>query len=190
MTTETLSLQKDQKIDLTKGNSALKVVCVGLGWDVNSGNAAAFDLDAFCALIKEGKLHDGSKSVIYFRNLTGPGVSHSGDNLTGAGEGDDEMITVKLTDVPVEVTEIQFFVNIYEARARSQRFGSVKNAFIRLFDGETKQEIAKYDLTEDFSNFTGVKMGRMYKHNGEWKFEALGVGVNGDINEIITAATA
>lgn len=188
-----INLQKDQKVDLTKGNPALVIICCGLGWDVNQGNAAAFDLDAFAIALKEKKVYTkDAGSLLYFNSpklngkpaILNGAVVHSGDNLTGQGDGDDETITVELEKVPQDVEELKFFVNIYEAQSRSQRFGSVKNAFIRLYDGSTNQELCKYDLSEDFSNYTGVLMGRMYRHNGEWKFEALGQGVNGDITSI------
>lgn len=182
-----LSLVKGQKIDLTKGNSSLTKLGLGLGWDVNAGNGAAFDLDAFALLLKGGKLFDGNNGVVFFNNISSHGVSHSGDNLTGQGDGDDETIFVDLSAVPADVEEIQLCVNIFDAQTRSQNFGMVKNAFIRAYDANTQQELAKYDLSEDYSMNNCVIFGRVYRHNGEWKFEAMGVGTNGSIIDVASA---
>ncbi len=179
----TLSLEKGQKVDLTKSNPGLKIAHVGLGWDVNTSGGNAFDLDAFALLTTNGKL-PSNNHVVYFRNLKGPGVEHTGDNLTGAGDGDDETIKVKLAEIPVGVDEVHICVNIYEAQSRRQNFGQVKNAFIRIYDAETQQELLKYDLNEDYSAFSGMVMGKLYRKDGEWKFQAVGEGKNGDINSI------
>lgn len=170
---ETVNLDKGQRVDLTKENPGLTKVTVGLGWDVgNSSNA--FDLDAF-AVPKGG-------SIVYFGALTGPGLKHHGDNLTGAGDGDDELIDVDLS--AVQKDEIFICVNIYKAGERHQNFGQVKNAFLRIFKTGTTEELLKYDLSEDYSGFTGIVMGKLYKKDGEWKFQAIGEGKNGDINAI------
>lgn len=182
--TTAISLVKGQKIDLTKGNATLTKLGLGLGWDVNTGNSSAFDLDAFALLLKEGKLYNSANGVVYFNNTASFGVSHSGDNLTGAGDGDDETIMIDFSQVPADVEEIQLCVNIFEANARSQNFGMVRNAFIRAYDANTQQELAKYDLSEDYSMNNCVIFGRVYRHNGEWKFQAMGVGTDGSIADV------
>lgn len=185
---ESLVLSKGEKLDITKGNAGLTSVKLGLGWDVNAGNDSQYDLDASAILLNAaGKVVGPSiaASVVYFGNLKIGGVIHAGDNLTGAGDGDDEVIEVKIADVAAEVEKIVFVVNIYQAEARSQRFGKVKNAFIRAFDGVSGAEFGRYDLSEDYSAATGVLMGQLYRHNGEWKFETLGEGITGDLNAIV-----
>lgn len=189
-TTTGLNLTKGERVDLTKTNPQLKVAHVGLGWDVNASGGAAFDLDAFALLLgADKKLVEGAKGVIFFNNKDGAGVKHMGDNLTGAGDGDDETIKLTLANLPPTCEEIILGVNIYEATTRNQKFGQVNNAFIRIYDGEgdPKNSIMKYDLSEDFSTFTGVLMGKLYKKDGEWKFQAMGEGKNGTIADISAA---
>lgn len=176
-----VNLEKGGKVDLTKNNPGLKKLSIGLGWDVKQGSGAAFDLDAFALLLMAGKFTD-PKNLIYFNNKVGVGILHHGDNLTGAGDGDDETISLELATLTSE--EIILGVNIYQADTRKQNFGQVKNAFIRAYDAETKQELAKYDLSEDSSSATGFVLGRVYKHNGEWKFEAVGTAKNGNLAQI------
>ena len=180
-----LNLTKGEKVDLTKTHPGLALVHVGCGWDVAAaGNA--FDLDVSAVLLK-GDKSVPDKGVIFFNNKVGHGLEHMGDNLTGVGEGDDETIKVNLATVPADVENIAIIVNIYEARSRNQNFGQVKNAFVRVYDPISGGELAKYDLSEDYSAFTGMIMGRLYRHNGEWKFQAMGNGANGNINEICEA---
>ena len=172
-----VSLQKGQKVSLTKGNPGLKNVVVGLGWDVNAFDTGGdFDLDAaaFC-LTDSGKVSD-QKDFVFFGNLTHPsgGIQHLGDNLTGAGDGDDEQIKIDLSKVPADITKIAFTVTIYEAEARHQNFGQVSNAFVRIFNEATGEELLRYDLGEDFSIETAVVVAELYRHNGEWKFNAIG----------------
>ena len=183
MSTVSISLDKGQKIDITKNNPSLKKVSVGLGWDV-SNSSSAFDLDASAYLLQGGKLYQGEKGVIYFRHLEANGVKHSGDNLTGQGDGDDEVISLDFDVVPAEVEEVVVYVNIYQATERHQNFGQVKNAFVRLFETETGNELAKFDLSEDFSAATAVEFAKVYRHNGEWKFNAIGNPSNGTIADI------
>lgn len=178
-----LSLAKGEKTDLTKANPGLDKVSVGLGWDA-SNNGNPFDLDAFALLLKGGKLQDRGNSVVFYNNKNAPGVKHLGDNLTGAGEGDDETIEITLSALPAEVDEVVLAVNIYEASSRNERFGQVKNSTIHLYETSTKKELLRFDLNEDYSSYTGVLMGRLYKKDGEWKFQSIGEGVNGDINAI------
>lgn len=182
-----LSLVKGQRIDLTKG-TGLKIAAVGLGWDVGDN----FDLDAFAIALRDGKIKDTPADVLYFGSpkvggkpvLFNGGLTHSGDNLTGAGAGDDETILIDFSKLPADVTEVVIAVNIYEANNRRQNFGMVNNAFVRVYDFETKQEICKYDLTEDYSAQTALVTGKLYKKDGEWKFAALGEGKVGDINDV------
>ena len=179
-----VSLQKGQKVSLTKDNPGLKKVVVGLGWDVNAfDTGGAFDLDAAAFLLGDsGKVAD-SDDFVFYRNLThsSGSVVHQGDNLTGIGDGDDEQIKVDLSKVPDSVTKIAFTVTIYEAEQRRQNFGQVNNAFIRIYNEETGEEMIRYDLGEDFSIETAAVFGELYKNGGEWKFNAIGNGFQGGL---------
>ena len=179
-----INLSKGQKVSLTKGNPGLKNIMVGLGWDVNAFDTGAdFDLDAAAFMLGSSGRCPTDKEFIFYGNLehTTGAVKHMGDNLTGEGEGDDEQIEVKLTDVPANVERIAFTVTIYEAEARRQNFGQVSNAYIRIVDKDTNQELIHYDLGEDFSIETAIVVGELYKHNGEWKFNAIGSGFQGGL---------
>ena len=179
-----VSLQKGQKVSLTKDNPGLKKVVVGLGWDVNAFDTGGdFDLDAAAFLLGDsGKVAD-SDDFVFYRNLThsSGSVVHQGDNLTGNGDGDDEQIKVDLSKVPDSVTKIAFTVTIYEAEQRRQNFGQVNNAFIRIYNEETGEEMIRYDLGEDFSIETAAVFGELYKNGGEWKFNAIGNGFQGGL---------
>ena len=179
-----VSLQKGQKVSLTKDNPGLKKVIVGLGWDVNAFDTGGdFDLDAAAFLLGDsGKVAD-SNDFVFYRNLTHPSgsVVHQGDNLTGVGDGDDEQIKVDLSKVPDNITKIAFTVTIYEAEQRRQNFGQVSNAFIRIYNEETGEEMIRYDLGEDFSIETAAVFGELYKNGGEWKFNAIGNGFQGGL---------
>ena len=179
-----ISLKKGQKVSLTKGNPGLKNVVVGLGWDTNAYDTGSdFDLDAaaFC-LTDSGKVAS-QNDFVFFGNLSHPSgaITHLGDNLTGAGDGDDEQIKIDLSKVPAEITKIAFTVTIYEAEARRQNFGQVSNAFVRIFDENTGEELLRYDLGEDFSIETAVVFGELYKNGDEWKFNAIGSGYQGGL---------
>lgn len=180
---ETVNLEKGERVDLTKTNPGLKKVNVGLGWDVAGANAASYDLDAFAFSLVGGKLVDGPRSILYFGNKKCTGMEHGGDNLTGVGDGDDETIKIDLDALPGD--ECYIGVNIYQAESKKQNFGQVKNAFGRLYDADSNQELMKYDLSEDYSKFTAIVVGKLYKKDGEWKFQAIGEGKNGDINKIV-----
>ena len=173
-----LNLQKGARMDLTKGKN-LKHVKIGLGWDVPVySNSKTFDLDASLFLLQEsGKAKDIS-DVVYFNNLThySGAVVHHGDNLTGDGEGDDEVIDVFFEMIPQGVTRIAVTATIHEADTKEQNFGMVKNAYLRIDNGETGEKIAQFDLGEKFSTETAVVVGELYLYNGEWKFEAVGSG--------------
>jgi tellurium resistance protein TerD len=184
-TTAGINLQKGEKVDLTKSNPGLKIVCIGMGWDLKDGKV--FDLDAYALLCKDGKLidpNDGNKSICFFNNLTLPGVSHSGDNRTGAGDGDDETITIEFAKLPAECNEIYIGVNIYNDA--SANFGQVEKSFCRAYNGEdaTKADIIRYDLNEDFGRVNNIIFGKLYQHNGEWKFQALGDPKTGTIADV------
>ena len=189
-----VSLQKGQKISLKKSDgSGLKKVMVGLGWDeaqqTARGLRALFaakpqDIDCDASVIlcgADGKLLSKTinQTCVYYNNLRHPSgaVVHQGDNLTGGGEGDDEQIMVDLSLLPAEVSKLVFVVNIYDANVRNQHFGMIRNAFIRLVDLSTRNEICRFNLTEDYSGKTGMVVGEIYKHGGEWKFNAIGQGV-------------
>ena len=179
-----INLSKGQKVSLTKGNPGLKNIMVGLGWDVNAFDTGAdFDLDASVFLCGANGKCPTEKEFIFYGNLKHPSesVEHMGDNLTGGGEGDDEQIMIDLTKVPANIEKIAFTVTIYEADARRQNFGQVSNAFIRIVDQSNGQELIRYDLGEDFSIETAVVVGELYKHNVEWKFNAIGSGFQGGL---------
>ena len=182
-----MSLQKGQKISLTKGNEGLSKVIIGLGWDeaakskgglfgsLFGSSGPAIDCDASAFVLQNGKLTD-KKDIVYFGNLkhyTGT-VQHMGDNLTGAGEGDDEQIVVDLARVPAEYDRIVLVVNIYQAVQRRQHFGMIQNAFIRIVDARNNQEMCRYNLSENYDNMTAMIFGEVYRNNGEWKFNAIG----------------
>ncbi len=182
-----ISLQKGQKVSLSKTSEGLSKVVVGLGWDeVQRSRGGLFapkpkpiDCDASALLLKNGKLA-GVSDMVYFSNLkhSSKTVQHMGDNLTGAGDGDDEQIVVDLAKVPSEYDKIVIVVNIYQANQRHQHFGMIKNAFIRLVDSRNNNEILKYDLTDNYSDMTAMIFGEIYRHEGEWKFSAIGQGTN------------
>ena len=179
-----ISLTKGQKVDLTKNNPGLKNVLVGLGWDINRFDSGSdFDLDASAFLVQENGKVSGDQDFIFYSNLEQPSgaVVHLGDNRTGAGDGDDEQITVDLSKVPENIARIAFTVTIYDAESRRQNFGQVANAFIRLVNADTDEEIVRYDLGEDFSIETAMVVGELYRHNGEWKFNAIGSGYQGGL---------
>ncbi len=179
-----ISLQKGQKVDLTKGNPTLKHVLVGLGWDVNRYDGGfAFDLDASAFLLGANGQTPNTDAFIFYGNLKHPSgaVEHMGDNLTGEGDGDDEQIMVDLTKIPDSIEKIAFTVTIYEAEERRQNFGQVDNSFIRIVDNDTGKELIRYDLGEDFSIETAIVVGEIYRHGGGWKFNAVGSGFQGGL---------
>lgn len=182
-----VNLQKGQKVDLTKGNAGLKSLVVGLGWDEAPKKFSLFskqediDCDASAILITEstGKLA-GPIDVVYYGQLRhrSGAIRHCGDNLTGAGDGDDEQIIVELNRVPADYNKIVFVVTIYQARERKQQFGMIRNAFIRIVDADTGSELCKYNLSENYEGKTAMIFGEVYRYNGEWKFGAIGEPTN------------
>ncbi len=179
-----ISLQKGQKVSLTKDNPGLQKVVVGLGWDVNQFDTGGdFDLDAAAFLLADNGRVPDQADFIFFGNLADPSgsVQHLGDNLTGVGDGDDEQIKVNLASVPAGVSKIAFTVTIYDAEQRQQNFGQVNNAFIRIYNEENGEELVRYDLGEDFSIETAIVFGELYKNGNEWKFNAIGSGYQGGL---------
>ena len=178
-----VNLQKGQKVELRKSNGgALRRVMVGLGWDEAQRKGGFFapkpadiDCDASAFLCAGGRLM-GTEDVVYFGNLRHKtkAVQHMGDNLTGAGEGDDEQILVNLEDLPERYDKVVFVVNIYQAMQRGQHFGMIQNAFIRICDAETNLELCKYNLSEKYDGMTAMVFGELYRHKGTWKFNAIG----------------
>ncbi|MBQ3969712.1 MAG: TerD family protein [Clostridia bacterium] len=190
-----VTLQKGQKVSLSKENPGLSKIVVGLGWDEakpQGGFLSMFkavqniDCDASAFLLQNGKLIDKS-DIVYFGNLShkSRSVQHMGDNLTGAGDGDDEQIVINLNQVPAQYDRIVIVVNIYAAYQRKQHFGMISNAFIRIVNAANNQEMLKYNLTENYNNMTAMIFGEIYRHNGEWKFGAVGSGTNdGSITDL------
>jgi tellurium resistance protein TerD len=173
-----VSLSKGGNVSLTKEAPGLTAVVVGLGWDVRTTTGSDFDLDASALLASQESKVLSDQHFVFFNNLKSPdgSVEHTGDNLTGEGEGDDEQIKVNLATVPAEVSKIVFPVSIYDADNRQQSFGQVRNAFIRIVNQADNNEIARYDLSEDASTETAMVFGELYRHGEEWKFRAVGQG--------------
>lgn len=177
-----INLQKGQRENL----NAPKFT-VGLGWDTNSSATGGdFDLDASIFLLSESSKLIGDDFFVFYNNKTSPdgAVTHTGDNLTGDGDGDDESIIVDLTKIDPRVKEICIVVTIHEAESRKQNFGQVRNSFVRVVDAQNN-ELVKYELDEDFSIETAVEFGRIYNRNGQWKFEAVGVGMKGGLQDYL-----
>ncbi|MGK0467832.1 TerD family protein [Clostridium sp.] len=182
-----ISLKKGQKVDLTKTNPGLTNVIVGLGWDTNKyDGGAAFDLDAAAFLVGANGKVLSDNDFIFYNNPkdSSESVTHLGDNKTGEGEGDDEQIRIELNKVPASVEKINFTVTIHEAVERSQNFGQVSNAFIRILNENSNEELIRYDLSEDYSIETAVVVAELYRNSGEWKFSAVGSGFEGGLNAL------
>jgi tellurium resistance protein TerD len=173
-----VSLSKGGNVSLSKEAPGLTDVLVGLGWDTRTTDGADFDLDASAILLGDTDKAISDKHFVFFNNLKSPDnmVEHTGDNLTGEGEGDDEAIKVNLAQMGQDVQKIVFPVSIYDAQSRSQSFGQVKNAFIRVVNAANNSEIARYDLSEDASTETAMVFGELYRNGAEWKFRAVGQG--------------
>lgn len=173
-----VNLTKGGNVSLTKSVPGLSAVTVGLGWDARSTDGTDFDLDGSAIICGADGKAISDKHFVFFNNLTSPdgSVEHTGDNLTGEGEGDDEAIKVNLVAIPANVDKVVFPVSIYEGLARAQNFGQVRNAFIRVVDQANNAEIARYDLSEDASTETAMVFGELYRNGAEWKFRAVGQG--------------
>ena len=182
-----VNLVKGQKVELTKSNPGLTKINAGLGWDVNSfDSGAAFDLDAEAFLLSDtGKVTSDADFIFYGNTThTSGSVEHTGDNRDGAGDGDDETIKIDLSRVPQNISRIAFTATIYDAAVSNQNFGQVRNAFIRIYNPDTNEELVRYDLTEDFSIETALVIAELYRHNGEWKFNAVGAGYQGGLEAL------
>nr|WP_295732681.1 TerD family protein [uncultured Intestinibacter sp.] len=182
-----ITLSKGQKVSLTKGNPGLKNIVVGLGWDTNKYDGGFdFDLDSAAFLLGENDKVNSDSDFIFYNNLkhSSGAVQHLGDNLTGEGAGDDEQVKLDLSLVPQNVNKIAFTVTIHEAQERRQNFGQVNNSYVRVVNADTNQELLKYELGEDFSIETAVVVCEIYRHNGEWKFNALGSGFEGGLEAL------
>ena len=179
-------------INLTKGQRieiGLTKVGIGLGWDPNAGTGFDFDLDASAFMLGANKKIPQDEFFVFYNNPLSPdsAVESSGDDLTGgSSDGDDETLRVDLSKVDPKIQEIVFTVTIHDYEARRQNFGQVRNSFIRIYNSQSNEEIAKYDLDEDFSVETAVEFGRLYKRNGEWKFEAMGIGYKGGLQYFVS----
>ena len=178
-----VSLVKGGNVSLTKEAPTMNVAMVGLGWDARVTDGQGFDLDASVFAVGEDGKVLSDAHFIFFNNKTSPdgAVEHQGDNRTGEGDGDDEVVKVNLTQVPADVDKIVVTVTIHDAAARSQNFGQVANAFIRVVNEETGTEVVRFDLAEDYSVETAMVFGEVYRHNGEWKFRAVGQGYSGGL---------
>lgn len=178
-----INLEKGQRV-----NVGLPKFVVGLGWDANtSSTGEGFDLDASVFILGENKKILSDSHFIFYNNLKSPdgSVEHTGDNLTGAGDGDDESIKIDLSKISPDAAEICFVVTIHKADERRQNFGQVRNSFVRIYNPDNNEELLKYELEEDFSIETAVEFGRLYKRGGEWKFEAVGVGQRGGLEDYL-----
>ncbi len=177
-----ISLEKGQRV-----NVSLPKFTVGLGWDANGAVGEKFDLDASVFILGENKKLLADEYFVFYNNLKSPdtSVEHTGDNRDGSGDGDDESIQIDLSKINPLATEICIVVTIDEAAVRKQNFGQVRNAFVRIYNQDNNEEMLKYDLDEDFSIETAVEFGRLYKRGGEWKFEAVGVGLKGGLEDYL-----
>ena len=202
-----ISLQKGQRVDLTKGNPGLSKILVGLGWDPvqagksgggglfgglfgggGAGGGANVDCDASVIMLGANDKIQNNKDVIYFGNLKSNdgSVQHSGDNLTGDGDGDDEQVMIDLSRVPASVQKLVFIVNIYDCVKRKQHFGMIRNAFIRVVNPSNNNELIRYNLSDDYSGQTSLVVGEIYRHNTEWKFAAVGTGTTAaSLSEVV-----
>lgn len=184
-----VSLSKGGNVSLSKEAPGLKGVHVGLGWDTRVTDGSAFDLDASVFLLNEGGKVRSDADFVFYNNKSGAdgSVLHEGDNTTGEGSGDDEVVAVSLDKVPADVAKLSFAVTIHDADNRKQNFGMVSNAYIRVVNAEGGTEIARYDLSEDASTETAMIFGDLYRHGGEWKFKAIGQGFAGGLGPLASS---
>ena len=178
-----ISLNKGGNLSLSKTDPSLNQVLIGLGWDARATDGADFDLDASAFLLAANDKVRGETDFIFYNQTRSPegSVEHTGDNRTGEGDGDDEAVKINLAKVPADVQKIDITVTIHDAESRGQNFGQVQNAFIRVVNDQTNVEIVRFDLNEDYSTETAMIFGELYRHNGEWKFRAVGQGYNGGL---------
>ncbi len=184
----TINLTKGERVSLSKEAPGMSKAGVGLGWDVNQTDTGdQFDLDVSVFMLGENGKIPSEKYFVFYNNLESDdgSVKSSGDDRTGEGSGDDETISVDLTQVNSAIQEIVFVVTIYQAETRRQNFGQIRNAFIRIYDEVSQNEVTRYDLDEDFSRETALEMGRLYRKDGEWRFQAVGQGYNSGLDSFI-----
>lgn len=181
-----LTLQKGGNLSLSKTDPSLTKILVGLGWDPRATDGTEFDLDASAFLLGASGKVRGESDFIFYNQLKSPdgSVEHTGDNRTGIGEGDDEVVKVDLSRVPADIDKIAFTVTIHDAEARKQNFGQVSNSFIRIVNEVTGAEVVRYDLAEDASVETAMIFAELYRNNGEWKFRAVGQGYAGGLRAL------
>ena len=181
-----ISLNKGGNLSFSKTDPSLTHVLVGLGWDARSTDGVDFDLDASAFLLNTtGKVRGEQDFIFYNQPSSAEGsVQHTGDNLTGAGDGDDESLKIELQGVPADIDKIVITVTIHDAEARGQNFGQVQNAFIRIVNDNSQAEIVRFDLNEDYSTETAMVFGELYRHNAEWKFRAVGQGYAGGLRAL------
>ncbi|MFW1744955.1 TerD family protein [Acinetobacter guillouiae] len=179
-----ISLNKGGNLSLSKTDPSLNQVLVGLGWDARATDGTDFDLDASAFLLSESGKVRGEHDFFFYNQTRSPegSVEHTGDNRTGAGDGDDEAVRINLAKVPADVQKIAITVTIHEGESRGQNFGQVQNAFIRVVNDQSNTEIVRFDLNEDYSTETAMIFGELYRHNGEWKFRAVGQGYAGGLS--------
>ena len=178
-----VTLSKGQNVSLSKTDPLLKHILIGLGWDARSSDGQDFDLDASVFMTTDNGKVPSDDYFVFYNQLKSPcgSVQHTGDNLTGDGDGDDESVIVELEKVPANIKSLFVTVTIHDAERRRQNFGQVSNAFVRLVNHETGQEVLRFDLSEDYSTETAMVFGEVYRHNGEWKFRAIGQGYAGGL---------
>lgn len=178
-----VTLSKGQNVSLSKTDPLLKHILIGLGWDARSSDGQDFDLDASVFMTADNGKVPSDDYFVFYNQLKSPcgSVQHTGDNLTGDGDGDDESIIVELEKVPANIKSLFVTVTIHDAETRRQNFGQVSNAFVRLVNHETGQEVLRFDLSEDYSTETAMVFGEVYRHNGDWKFRAIGQGYAGGL---------
>ncbi|BCG65811.1 MAG: tellurium resistance protein TerD [Methyloprofundus sp.] len=184
-----VSLSKGGNVNLSKEAPGLAKVALGLGWDNRATDGAEFDLDAVAFLVgADGKV-TGDSDFIFYNNLKSScgSVEHQGDNTTGEGDGDDEVVEITLSGVPVAIQRVVIAVTIHDAEVRKQNFGQVSNAFVRVVNAGNDSEIARYDLSEDASIETAMIFGELYRHNGDWKFKAVGQGFSGGLGPLASS---
>ena len=181
-----ISLNKGGNLSLSKTDPSLSRLLIGLGWDERVTSGAEFDLDASAFLLGTNGKVRGDHDFIFYNQLRSPegAVEHTGDNRTGEGDGDDETIKVDLTRLPADVSKVIFCAVIYDGQNRKQNFGQVSNAYIRIVNANAGSEVARYDLSEDSSTETAMVFGELYRHNGEWKFRAVGQGFAGGLGPL------
>lgn len=182
-----ISLQKGGNVALERAAPGMSKCLLGLGWDARATDGADFDLDASVFMLASNNKVRSEKDFIFFNNLVSDcrSVEHTGDNLTGEGDGDDESIKLDLNKVPADVEKIAVAITIHEGEQKGQNFGQVSNAFIRIVDQQSNEEVVRYDLSEDYSIETALIFGELYRHNGEWKFKAVGQGFDGGLEPLV-----